>query len=134
MKYNIVISLFLSLLFSSAFSQTAIEKREIRKNTTVKEWNTEGNRRWMDHLTVYNADGLKIEEIEFAVYGQRERIVFEYNDQALCVKEVVYDYRNKPYRIRKYEYHENGTKKKQYNYLPNGKLYSTKVFEYLLTD
>ena len=49
-------------------------------------------------------------------------------------KEVIYDDRDKPVRIRKYEYNEDGTKKKQYNYLPNGKLYSVKVFEYLFSD
>ena len=47
------------------------------------------------------------------------------------LKEVEYNDKNKPYRIRKYEYNTNGTKAKQYNYLPNGKLESVKVFEYI---
>ena len=46
------------------------------------------------------------------------------------LKEVEYNDKNKPARIRKYEYNQNGTKAKQYNYLPNGKLESVKVFEY----
>ncbi|MBQ4434159.1 MAG: hypothetical protein II894_08405 [Bacteroidales bacterium] len=45
---------------------------------------------------------------------------------------MVYDSRNKPVRIRKFEYNADGSKKKQYNYLPSGKLESTKVFEYIL--
>ena len=49
-------------------------------------------------------------------------------------KEVVYDDRNKPIRIRKYEYNADGTKKKQFNYLPNGKLATVKVFEYMFSD
>ena len=47
------------------------------------------------------------------------------------LKEVEYNDKNKPYRIRKYEYNTNGTKAKQYNYLPNGTLESVKVFEYI---
>jgi hypothetical protein len=108
------------------------EKRERRKNLTVREYNSDakGQSKWMDHLTVYNALGLKVEEVEYAVYGQREKVVFEYDNNNLCVKEVVYDDRNKITRIRKYTYNADGTKKMQYNYLPNGRLYSTKVYQY----
>ena len=60
------------------------------------------------------------------------QIRFEYDDAGHCIKQVVYDSRNKPVRIRKFEYNADGSKKKQYNYLPNGKLESTKVFEYIL--
>ena len=41
-----------------------------------------------------------------------------------------YNDRNKVYKIRKYEYNDDGTKKKQYNYNPNGKLETVKTFEY----
>ncbi len=111
---------------------TIEEKRERRQNLVVKEWNTEsgGKRKWMDHLTVYDTEGRKIEEIEYATYGQRERITYEYGADGKCTQEVVYNDKNKVYRVRKYDYNPDGTKKIQYNYLPNGKLYSTKVFEY----
>ena len=114
-----------------------LAKREKRKNLTVKEWNTDSKTktRWLDHLTTYDSEGRKVEEIEYATYGQKERITIEYDAVTGKVsKEVVYDDRDKPVRIRKYEYSEDGTKKKQYNYLPNGKLYSVKVFEYLFSD
>ena len=39
------------------------------------------------------------------------------------VEEVEYNDRNRPVRIRKYEWNTDGTKAKQYNYLPNGKLF-----------
>ena len=45
-----------------------------------------------------------------------------------------YDDRNKPVLIKKYEYNTDGTKKKQYNYAPNGKLMTVKVFEYVVSD
>jgi antitoxin component YwqK of YwqJK toxin-antitoxin module len=111
---------------------TPEEKRELRKNLVVKEWNTDakGKRKWMDHLTVWNENGFKLEEIEYAVYGQKERVTFEYDELGKCVRENVYNDKNKLYRIRKYEYLENGRKKMQYNYNPDGKLYSTKIYEY----
>ena len=87
------------------------------------------------HLTVYDDQGRKVEEIEFSNYGQVERVTCEYDEVTGKVsKEIVYDDRNKPSRIRKYEYNADGTKRKQYNYLPNGKLYSVKVFEYIFSD
>ena len=55
-------------------------------------------------------------------------------DPDKVIEEVEYNDRNKPVRIRKYEWNANGTKAKQYNYLPNGKLYSIKVFEYIFKD
>lgn len=111
---------------------TTAEKRERNRNQVVKEWNTDakGKRKWLDHLTVWNDKGLKVEEIEYAVYGQRERITYEYDEFEKCIRENVYNDKNKLYRIRKYEYNEDGRKKIQYNYNPDGKLYSTKIFEY----
>ncbi|MDH6356513.1 hypothetical protein [Parabacteroides sp. PF5-9] len=116
--------------------QATLEKRERRKNQVVKEMNTDakGKRQWMDHLTVWDEDGLKLEEIEYAVYGQRERVTFEYDEYGKCIRENVYNDKNKLYRIRKFEYFEDGRKKIQYNYNPDGKLYSTKIFEYSYKD
>lgn len=134
---------FLSLLlvcgmtaFAQEVSPETLAKREKRKNLTVKEWNVEqkGSVRWMDHLTVYDTEGRKISSTEFARYGQKERIVTTYGANGLVAKEVVYDDRDKVVRIRKYEYNPDGTKKTQYNYLPNGKLYSIKTYEYVFTD
>ncbi len=113
-----------------------LAKREKRKNMVVKEWNTiQGTKvRFMDRLTTYDEFGRKIEEIEYTSYGQKYRITYEYDETGAVGKEVEYDDRNKPVRIRKYEYYPDGTKRKQYNYMPNGKLYSVKVFEYISVD
>ncbi|MDR1556381.1 MAG: hypothetical protein LBS88_05030 [Tannerellaceae bacterium] len=107
-------------------------EQERYKNLVTKEINTyaNGKRQWLDHLTVRNENGLKIEEIEYAVYGQRERITFEYDGYGNCTRENVYNDKNKLFRIRKYEYFPDGRKKVQYNYNPDGKLYSTKIYEY----
>lgn len=139
MKRGYLLLLFAILFSSGLYAQLSpetIAKREKRKNLTVKEWNTDAKSktRWMDHLTVYDDQGRKIEEIEYATYGQKERITIRYNENGKVLEEVVFDDRNKPVRIRKYEYNEDGTKKKQFNYLPNGKLYSVKIFEYIFSD
>ena len=108
-------------------------RREARKNLTLKEWNLDakGKRKWLDREATWNVDGYKIEDIEYAVYGQKERITYEYNDKNQCIRENVYNDKNKLVRIRKIEYNEDGRRKIQYNYNPDGKLYSTKVFEYI---
>ncbi|MBQ8100700.1 MAG: hypothetical protein IJV55_08365 [Paludibacteraceae bacterium] len=141
MKRSIV---FLSILWLAmagmaqvSVSPETLAKRAKRKNLTVKEWNTDQSTktRWLDHVNVYDSEGRKIEEIEYATYGQRQRVTYEYDDTTgRVIKEVVYNDRNKPVRIRKYEWNEDGTKAKQYNYLPNGKLYTIKVFEYIFND
>lgn len=121
----------------SLLTPEQLAKREKRKNLTVKEWNTDAKTkaRWLDHLKVYDSQGRCIEEIEYASYGQRSRVTYTYDDTTgKVLEEVEYNDRNKPVRIRKYEWNADGTKAKQYNYLPNGKLYSVKVFEYIFSD
>ena len=140
MKRSYLIALLLCLAGCLAAQDVAVSpetlaKREKRKNLTVKEWNTNDKTktRWLDRVTTYDEQGRKIEEIEYATYGQKWRITYEYTDAVggKVLKEVEYNDKNKPTRIRKYEYNANGTKGKQYNYLPNGKLESVKVFEYI---
>ena len=128
--------LAMPLVGNADVSPETLAKRAKRKNMTLKEWNTDAASRtkWLDHMTVYDAEGRKVEEIEYAVYGQVWRVVTEYDDEGQVSREVEYDGKNKPVRIRKYEYNDNGTKRKQYNYLPNGKLYSVKVFEYTFSE
>jgi hypothetical protein len=114
-----------------------LAKRERHKNLTVKEWNTDSktNTRWLDRIKVYDEQGRCIEEIEYATYGQKWRVTSKYDDvTGKVTEEVEYNDRNHPVRIRKYEWNADGTKAKQYNYLPNGKLYSVKVYEYIFFD
>lgn len=143
MKRTIVFITFLlgvwlagPLMAQSLLTPEQLAKREKRKNLTVKEWNTDSktNTRWLDRVKVYDSQGRCIEEIEYATYGQKWRITSTYDDETgKVVEEVEYNDRNRPVRIRKYEWNADGTKAKQYNYLPNGKLFSVKVFEYIFT-
>ena len=131
-------SLFIApLAAQSLLTPEQLAKRERHKNLTVKEWNTDANTntRWLDHVKVYDSEGRCIEEIEYATYGQKSRVTYQYDDvTGKVTEEVEYNDRNRPVRIKKYEWNENGTKAKQYNYLPNGKLYSVKVYEYIFSD
>jgi antitoxin component YwqK of YwqJK toxin-antitoxin module len=112
---------------------TPEEKREMRKGLIILEMNTDakGKKEWKDHYTEWDENGFKLVEIEYTNYGlQSERVTFEYDAEGKCIREEVYNDRDKLDRIRKYEYNEAGRKKIQYNYLPNGKLFSTKIFKY----
>lgn len=128
----------LSVLFFPGFlsAQEQNAKRENRKdriNLVIKEYKTDGKSkdRTLEVEVFYNEKGYKVEEIEYSSVGiMKERITYEYDENNRCIKEVLYDDRDKVKRIRKIEYNENGTKKAHYNYLPNGRLYSTKQYEY----
>lgn len=132
MNKKIVIILALCLLGGSLWAQTD-SKRERKKNLVVREWNTQtgSSTPYLDNIVTYDQLGRKIEEIEYASYGQKNRTVYEYEGNSLkCSRQIEYDDKNHVSRIKKFEYNEDGTKKAQYNYKPNGKLESTKTFEY----
>lgn len=121
-----------------AFAQGRLDpatlaKREARKNLVIKEWNTDAKSKtkWLDRVTKYDEFGRKVEEIEYNQYGMAWREVYEYDPVVDKIsKETKYNAKNKAILVRKYEYDEDGTRKKQYNYSPNGRLLTIKVFEY----
>ena len=138
MKKLFVISFLLALVipaFSQQVTPETLIKRQKRKGLTVKEWNTQvgAKQAFLDHVTTYDSLGRKIEEIEYASYGQKSRVVSEYVDPAdpasKVLREIEYNDRDKVVRIRKFEYNDDGSKKRQLNYYPNGKLESVKEFE-----
>ena len=124
-------------LWSQSVSESTIIKRENRRGMTVKEWNTPAGSKqaFLDHVTTYDSLGRKIEEIEYASYGQKSRVVSEYPPNsdvtAKVVREIEYNDRDRVVRIRKFEYDADGSKKRQLNYYPNGKLESVKEYEYI---
>ena len=124
-------------LFSQAVSDATIQKRENRRGMVLKEWNIAVGAKmpFLDHVTTYDSLGRKIEEIEYASYGQKSRVVSEYPPNsdvtAKVTREIEYNDRDKVVRIRKFEYNDDGSKKRQLNYYPNGKLESVKVYEYV---
>ena len=101
-------------LFSQSVSDATIQKRENRRGMVLKEWNTPVGARmpFLDHVTTYDSLGRKIEEIEYASYGQKSRVVSEYpansDVTAKVTREIEYNDRDKVVRIRKFEYNEDG--------------------------
>ena len=138
MKKLVIIFVFVAMsvgAFAQSVSDATVVKRDNRRGMTIKEWNTAAGskRAFLDRVTTYDELGRKIEEIEYASYGQKWRVVSEYPEgsdiTAKVVREIEYNDRDKVVRIRKFEYNEDGTKKRQLNYYPNGKLESVKTFE-----
>jgi Ni/Co efflux regulator RcnB len=140
MKRLVIILAFFAISFGAmaqSVSDATIAKRENRRGMVLKEWNTAAGdkRAFLDRVTTYDQFGRKIEEIEYASYGQKWRVVSEYPANsgitAKVVREIEYNDRDKVVRIRKFEYDEDGSKVRQLNYYPNGKLESVKTFEYV---
>lgn len=131
-KQIIVLSILTMCTVSLMAQQPTGNKREKKKNLVVKEWNLKAGSQtpFLDNITTFDEQGRKIEEIEYASYGQKYRIVYEYEgNNTKCAREIEYNDKNKVISIKKYDYNADGTKAKQYTYLPNGKLKSTKIFE-----
>ena len=140
MKRLVIILAFFAIGFGAmaqSVPESTINKRENRRGMVLKEWNTAAGdkRAFLDRVTTYDEYGRKIEEIEYATYGQKWRVVSEYpansDITAKVVREIEYNDRDKVVRIRKFEYDEDGSKIRQLNYYPNGKLESVKTFEYV---
>ncbi len=133
MNRHIALILTLCLLGGSLWAQDQPNKRERKKNLVVKEWNLRAGSRtpYLDNVVTYDEQGRKIEEIEYASYGQKKRVIYEYEGQSTkCKRQIERDDKDRVARIKVFEYNDDGTRKKQYNYYPNGKLESTKDFEY----
>ena len=131
MKKIFAIAAALLLLLPGASAQ---ETQKInKKNLVIKEWNTDAKskHRVLDHQTTYNADGKKIEEIEYNSSGQKWRKRYEYDANGKVYRELVYDEKNKLQNVKKFEYNEFGRKKTQYTYDGKGRLKTIKTFEYI---
>lgn len=110
------------------------KKKKINKqNLVVKEWNTDvrTNTKVLDHITTWNAEGYKIEEIEYNSEGQKWRKRYEYDANGNKIQESTYDGHNRLVNVKKFEYNEFGKKKITYTYNHQGKLTAIKNYEYI---
>lgn len=129
---RIIVLLICTLLCATVSYGQSKGKKDLRKNSTTKVWKTPvKGARYLDEVIKYDAKGRKIEQIEYSASGMKARCTYEYDDNDRVVREVVYDERNKPYRIHKIEYNADGTKKRQLNYNAKGNLLSVKEYEYI---
>ena len=135
MKNSFILALIALIIPFAACGQT-VSGKAARKNLVVKEWNTDasGHNKVLDHVTTYNADGFKVEEIEYGSSGQKWRKRFERGANGKVSKESVYDEHNRLVSVKKIVYNELGKKKTQYTYNNKGKLVTVKTFEYLVEE
>lgn len=131
------ILILLSSALLIALSASAQEAQTFnKKNLVIKEWNTDakGNNKVLDHVTTFNPEGKKIEEIEYSSDGQKWRKRYEYGPDGKVSRELVYDGRNRLQTYKKFEFNEFGKKKTQYTYNAKGKLIGIKQYEYIAQD
>ena len=134
MKRLILIALTFLLLSPAAGAQDTPKIN--KKNLVIKEWNMDpkGAHKVLDHVTTYDPEGKKIEEIEYNSDGQKWRKRFEHGANGKVSKEYVYDGRNRLQTYKTFQYNEFARKKVQYTYNAKGKLLSVKSFEYIAQD
>ena len=132
-RYILAIAFLLTAVLPDLQAQ---EKTINKKNLVIKEWNTDvkSNAKILDHVTTYNADGRKIEEIEYSGKSQKWRKRYEYDAAGKQVRELVYDERNKLVNVKKFEYNEFGRKKVTYTYAAKGRLTTIKNYEYNMEE
>lgn len=109
-----------------------IDKRDL----VTREWNTDiaTNLRFLDHETIYNSEGKKIQETEYTKSGKLWTKKYEYGPDGRMTKEVTYNDKGRLDSIQKFEYNEFGKKKVVNTYDAKGHLVKTKVIEYIMRE
>lgn len=108
------------------------QNRNGKENLIIKEWNVEPSSgvKVLDHETIYNRFGLKVEEAEFSKEGLKWRKKFEYSPDGVLTRVLVYNSSGKLDNIRKFEYTPTGRKHKEFIYNAKGKMSRYKIYEY----
>ena len=87
MKKIILLLTSVLLCISVSFGQSS-EKKEQRKNMTVKTWKTPvKGTKYLDHVTKYDAKGRKQEEMEYNASGLQTRVTYEYDANDRVVRD-----------------------------------------------
>jgi len=123
--------------FLSCFAQESQQRQVLDKRDLVtREWITEvgTNVKYLDHETIFNADGKKIMESEYTKLGKLWSKKYEYGPDGKMTKELTYNEKGRLDSIKKFEYNEFGKKNTIYTYDAKGKLVKIKVIEYTLRD
>ena len=135
-KLTSIFILVLCCCAAAAQDNGAAKVKLNKKNLVVKEWNvSDGGSKILDQLTIFSAEGKKIEETEYDAAGrQKWRKRYEWEENGKVARELLYDGHNRLVNYKTFEYNEFGKKKSQYTYSPKGKLLKTKVYEYIVQD
>jgi len=109
-------------------TQQKMDKRDL----ITREWNTDvrTNVKFLDHETIYDSNGKKIEETEYSRLGREWTKKYEYGEGGKVSRELTYNEFGKLDNIQTFEYNEFGKKKAVYTYDAKGKMVRIKIFEY----
>ena len=121
----------------AAWAQTPEQPKINKKNLIIQEVNTDprGRNEMLDHETLYNAEGRKLEEVEFDSDGKKKWTKrYEYDAAGKVSKEYVYDHLNRLQTYKTFEHNEFGRKKVQYTYNAKGRLLGIKKYKYLAQE
>lgn len=134
MKKIILIAAAMLLMLPAAPAQTV--QKINKKNLVINEWNTsvKTGGKFLDHKTVYDAEGRKIEETEYNIKGRQWLKKYEYSADGKLIREATYDSRNRLDNVKKIEYNEFGKRKSQNTYDSRGRLETVKIYEYISED
>jgi len=123
--------------FLSCFAQESLQSQVLDKRDLVtKEWITEvgSNVKFLDHETIFNSVGKKIQETEYSKLGKLWTKKYEYGPDGKMTRELTYNDKGRLDSIQKFEYNEFGKKQTIYTYDARGKLVKIKAIEYTLRD
>lgn len=103
-----------------------------KENLIIKEWNVDpsSGAKVLDHETIYNSNGRKVEEAEYNREGVKWRKKFEYSHDGMLSRVLVYNSSGRLDNIRKFEYTPTGRRHKEYIYNAKGKMSRYKIYEY----
>ena len=122
--------------FLNCIAQESQQKVLDKRDLVTREWITEvaSNVKFLDHETIFNSDGKKIQETEYTKLGKLWTKKYEYGPDGKVTRELTYNEKGRLDSIQKFEYNEFGKKKTIYTYDAKGKLIKIKVIEYTLRD
>lgn len=137
--FFLIAALFLGMPLAALAQDGVTEQapKMNKKNLVIREVNTDpkGRSEMLDHETLYNADGHKMEETEYDADGKKKWTKrFEYDASGKVSRELVYDGMNRLQTYKTFEYNEFGRKKTQYTYNPKGRLLGIKKYKYIAQD
>ncbi len=133
-KYWFVGLLCIFLPVAALAQDTTGQPKMNKKNLVIEEWNQSpnGTSEMLDQRTVFNANGKKLEEVEYDSNGRKKWTKrYEYDASGKVSRELVYDGFNRLQTYKKFEYNEFGRKKIQYTYSAKDKLIGIKKFKYI---
>jgi hypothetical protein len=119
------------ILFTCSLNVTAQKVAEGTKIKTITEYNINNKKKELDHVTNFNQEGLKTEEIEYFSDGLvKTKTVYDHDSQKRCIKATRYGIKGKIDKITTYEYDNSGNRIRESTSVPEKRYRTEKSYEY----